>query len=74
MEARFFKENDLLVFEIKADRFLRNMVRAVVGTLLEVGRGKLSLEQFRDVIEKKNRCSAGTSMPAHALFLEDVTY
>ncbi len=74
MEARFFKENDLLVFEIKADRFLRNMVRAVVGTLLEVGRGKLSLEQFRDVIEKKNRCSAGTSMPAHALFLEEVTY
>lgn len=74
MEARFFEENDLLVFEIKADRFLRNMVRAVVGTLLEVGRGKLSLEQFRGVIENKNRCSAGTSMPAHALFLEDVTY
>ena len=74
MEAHFFEENDLLVFEIKADRFLRNMVRAVVGTLLEVGRGKLSLEQFRDVIEKKNRCSAGTSMPAHALFLEEVTY
>ena len=74
MEARFFKENDLLVFRIKADRFLRNMVRAVVGTLLEVGRGKLTLEQFRGVIENKNRCSAGTSMPAHALFLEDVSY
>ena len=74
MKARFFEENDLLVFEIKADRFLRNMVRAVVGTLLEVGRGKLTLEQFRGVIENKNRCSAGTSMPAHALFLEDVTY
>ena len=74
MEARFFRDNDLLVFEIKADRFLRNMVRAVVGTLLEVGRGKLTLEQFRNVIENKNRCSAGTSMPAHALFLEDVTY
>ena len=70
----FFEENDLLVFEIKADRFLRNMVRAVVGTLLEVGRGKLSLEQFRGVIENKNRCSAGTSMPAHALFLENVEY
>ena len=74
MEARFFEENDLLVFEIKADRFLRNMVRAVVGTLLEVGRGKLTLQQFRDVIENKNRCSAGTSMPAHALFLEEVSY
>lgn len=74
MEARFFEDNGLLVFEIKADRFLRNMVRAVVGTLLEVGRGKLSVEQFRGVIENKNRCSAGSSMPAHALFLEDVTY
>lgn len=74
MAARFFEEKDLLVFEIKADRFLRNMVRAVVGTLLEVGRGKLTLQQFRDVIENKNRCSAGTSMPAHALFLENVEY
>ena len=62
------------VFTITADRFLRNMVRAVVGTLLEVGRGKLTLEQFRGVIENKNRCSAGTSMPAHALFLEEVEY
>ena len=74
MEARFFEEDDLLIFEIKADRFLRNMVRAVVGTLLEVGRGKLTPEQFRMVIENKNRCAAGTSMPAHALFLENVTY
>lgn len=74
MQARFFEDNGLLVFEIKADRFLRNMVRAVVGTLLEVGRGKLSLEQFRKVIENKDRCSAGTSMPAHALFLEEVSY
>ena len=74
MEARFYEDDELLVFEIKADRFLRNMVRAVVGTLLEVGKGKLTLPQFRDVIENKNRCSAGTSMPAHALFLEDVEY
>lgn len=74
MAARFFEKDELLVFEIKADRFLRNMVRAVVGTLLEVGRGRMSLEQFREVIEKKNRCSAGTSMPAYALFLEDVEY
>lgn len=74
MKAHFFQEKDLLVFEIKADRFLRNMVRAIVGTLLEVGKGKITIQQFRDVIENKNRCSAGTSMPAHALFLENVEY
>ena len=61
-------------FEIKADRFLRNMVRAVVGTLVEVGRGKLTLEGFRQVIEGKNRCKAGESMPGNALFLVDVAY
>ena len=62
------------VFTIRADRFLRNMVRAVVGTLLEVGRGKLSVEGFRRVIEQKDRCRAGTSVPGCALFLEDITY
>ena len=62
------------VFTITADRFLRNMVRAVVGTLVEVGRGKMTTEGFRKVIESKNRCSAGTSMPAAALFLWDITY
>ena len=62
------------VFTIQADRFLRNMVRAVVGTLLEVGRGKLTVEGFRQVIEQKNRCSAGTSVPGNALFLVDVRY
>lgn len=61
-------------FEIQADRFLRNMVRAIVGTLVEVGRGKLSLEGFRNVIEGKNRCKAGESMPGNALFLVDVAY
>ncbi len=62
------------VFVITADRFLRNMVRAVVGTLVEVGRGKMSIDDFRKVIEAKDRCSAGTSMPAHALYLWNVTY
>ena len=62
------------VFTIQADRFLRNMVRAVVGTLVEVGRGKMSVDEFCRVIEKKDRCSAGTSVPGHALFLVDVTY
>lgn len=61
-------------FEISADRFLRNMVRAVVGTLLEVGRGKMTLDQFREVISRRNRCDAGTSMPGNALFLWDVEY
>ena len=50
------------------------MVRAVVGTLLEVGRGKLSVEGFRRVIEQRDRCRAGTSVPANALFLVDITY
>jgi len=61
-------------FEISADRFLRNMVRAVVGTLVEVGRGKMTVEQFRDVIARRNRCDAGTSMPGNALFLWNVEY
>lgn len=74
MEARWYEAGDLLVFRIKADRFLRNMVRAVVGTLLEVGKGKMDIDGFRAVVEYKNRCSAGTSVPAHALFLEDVSY
>ncbi len=61
-------------FEITANRFLRNMVRAVVGTLIEVGRGRLSLDDFRQVILGRQRTQAGESMPAKALFLEDVTY
>ena len=65
---------DTWVFTIRADRFLRNMVRAIVGTLLEVGRGKLTIDGFRQVIEQKNRCSAGTSVPGEALFLVNVSY
>jgi tRNA pseudouridine38-40 synthase len=61
-------------FEIRANRFLRNMVRAVVGTLVEVGRGRMSLDDFRKVIEGKQRTQAGESMPAKALFLENVEY
>lgn len=62
------------VFEITADRFLRNMVRAVVGTLVDVGRGKLTLDGFRRIIEARDRCAAGTSMPATPLFLHRITY
>lgn len=63
-----------LVFTIRADRFLRNMVRAVVGTLVDVGRGKLSTDGFRAIISARDRCSAGTSMPPEALFLWNVKY
>lgn len=66
--------SELWMFEIRADRFLRNMVRAVVGTLLEVGRGKMSIEDFCKVIERKDRCEAGTSVPGNALFLAKVEY
>lgn len=62
------------VFTITADRFLRNMVRAIVGTLLEAGKGRLDERGFRRIIEAKNRNVAGDSAPAHALFLEDVVY
>ena len=62
------------VFEIEADRFLRNMVRAIVGTLLMVGRGKMTLDGFRRVIEQKERCAAGDSAAAEALFLAEVKY
>lgn len=63
-----------MTFVITADRFLRNMVRAIVGTLVEVGRGKLSAEGFADIIAARDRCAAGTSMPPQALFLARVTY
>lgn len=66
--------NKALIFHITADRFLRNMVRAIVGTLLDVGTEKISLEEFRQIIESKDRCKAGTSAPAKGLFLTQVTY
>ena len=65
---------DTAVFTITADRFLRNMVRAVVGTLVEVGRRKLTLNDFQCIIARKDRCAAGQSMPGEALFLWDVKY
>lgn len=74
-EARWVQVSDhAWYFVISANRFLRNMVRAVVGTLIEVGRHRMTLEQFRDVVAGKNRSDAGESMPGHALFLERVEY
>jgi len=61
-------------FTITANRFLRNMVRAIVGTLVEVGRGRISTEDVRRIIEAKDRCSAGESVPGKALFLVDIKY
>lgn len=72
--ARWEEQDGLLVFTIAADRFLRNMVRAIVGTLLDVGRGKLSREGFRRVIEGGDRGLAGTSAPPQGLFLSRVEY
>lgn len=61
-------------FTVTANRFLRNMVRAIVGTLVEVGRGRMTVDEFCQVIERKDRCSAGESVPAHGLFLVDIKY
>jgi len=72
--AQWVERDGQLVFEITANRFLRNMVRAIVGTLLLVGKGKINVQDFQDIIEQKDRCKAGDSAPAHALFLEKVRY
>lgn len=72
--ARFERINNELVFTITADRFLRNMVRAIVGTLLEIGKGKMEAEEINEIIEAKDRSRAGFSVPAHGLFLERVVY
>ena len=77
-QARFFSQTDgpyhHLIFEITADRFLRNMVRAIVGTLLEIGRGRWTLDDLQRIIEAKDRCRAGMSVPATGLFLTDIRY
>lgn len=73
-EANWIEHEELLVFQIKADRFLRNMVRAVVGTLIEVGLGKKNLDDFNAVLNSRDRGKAGKSMDAKGLFLKKVTY
>ena len=72
--AKWTQDNEKWVFTIEADRFLRNMVRAIVGTLLEAGRGKITVNEFRQIIEARNRCDAGASVPAKGLFLVQVAY
>src|SRR5690606_10141929 len=72
--AFWYQHNDQLVFEISANRFLRNMVRAIVGTLLEVGVGKMNLVSFKSVVESRDRSNAGRSVDARGLFLHEVKY
>ena len=73
-KAQWDIQGELWVFRITADRFLRNMVRAIVGSLYEVGRGKWSVEEFRNRLIQKNRGAMGTSAPAQGLYLTKVTY
>ena len=74
-EAKWVQENETeAYFVITADRFLRNMVRAVVGTLFDVGRGKMTEQQFTDIIAARNRCRAGHSAPAEGLSLVEIIY
>ncbi|MDK2842365.1 MAG: tRNA pseudouridine38-40 synthase [Anaerophaga sp.] len=73
-DAFWEKRGNRYVFVISADRFLRNMVRAIVGTLLDVGRGKISVNDFCEIIEAQDRCLAGTSAPPQGLFLTDIKY
>lgn len=74
MEAFWEEQNEKLIFHIKADRFLRNMVRAVVGTLLQVGLGKMPVEEMHTIIKSRDRKKAGASVPAKGLFLTDIKY
>ena len=73
-EAYWERNGQLLIFHISADRFLRNMVRAIVGTLIDVGMGKTSIEEFKKIIESKERSNAGASVKAKGLFLTKVIY
>jgi tRNA pseudouridine38-40 synthase len=72
--AEWEEAENRLTFTIKADRFLRNMVRAIVGTMVEIGIGKIDLKEFEQIIIDKDRCRAGSSAPAKGLFLSDIEY
>jgi len=72
--AEWVESGNMLVFTIRADRFLRNMVRAIVGTMIDVGTEKISLDDFQKIILSKDRCKAGKSAPAKGLFLTEIEY
>jgi tRNA pseudouridine38-40 synthase len=73
-EAKWQDKGDMLIFSIQSNRFLRGMVRALVGTLLEVGKGKRSVSDFEEVIKARDRKKAGAQAPAEGLFLVEVGY
>jgi len=73
-EALWKRDGTTLVFYITADRFLRNMVRAIVGTLIEVGMNKISIADFHEIVNSQDRTKAGVSVPAHGLYLTSITY
>lgn len=74
MEASWKLKDDELVFTITADRFLRNMVRAIVGTMIEIGLGKMEVEKMHHIIQSKDRSEAGYSVPAQGLYLTKIVY
>lgn len=74
MHAKWEQQEGKIIFTIRANRFLRNMVRAIVGTLVDVGRGKLSISDFEKILNSNDRCEAGQSAPAQGLFLTEVYY
>ncbi len=73
-QAQWVVRDDLILFIVSADRFLRNMVRALVGTLIEVGLGKIDIHDFKNILDSENRSEAGASVPAHGLYLVDIKY
>ncbi len=73
-ESGFMEEGSMLIYHVKANRFLRNMVRAIVGTMIEVGKGNIDSGRLREIVEKGTRSDAGMSVPACGLFLEDIAY
>jgi tRNA pseudouridine38-40 synthase len=74
LKAEWQVTNELLVFTITADRFLRNMVRVIVGTMINLGRYKINIDDFRRIIEMKNRLLAGESAPSHGLYISEILY
>ncbi|QAA80310.1 tRNA pseudouridine(38-40) synthase TruA [Aequorivita sp. H23M31] len=74
VKAQWEERDDILVFTVIADRFLRNMVRAIVGTLLDIGFGKTTLSEFQEILNSQDRSEAGASAPAHGLYLRRVVY
>ncbi|MEL6557185.1 MAG: tRNA pseudouridine(38-40) synthase TruA [Bacteroidota bacterium] len=73
-EAKWFKENDEVLFSVRANRFLRGMVRAIVGTMLEVGQERISLADFQEVLDGRDRKKAGRAVPPQGLYLNDIVY